>query len=580
MRQRLTGLLETNAIFWIGVTLSSSVVVIGALLLVLRQSILQQLFLPFAEAFLSPDGIIEANTVNLVEGLVTKIAMAIVALGLLGDLLVGYAFIGRLISSRLLAPSVNGERSSPPVSRNELCLVLGAIAAALPARVHGLCRGLTYDEIVTAMQFVEVESWWKTVASHFRGNNHIAFSVLARLSEMAFGRHEWALRLPSLLLGLATICALWFVVRRLVGRRVGIAAAWCLSLSPIHATWSVSARGYAGMMLFTFLSGYLYFQLLQRSTRRKGASFVVVSVVAVYFLLYSALVTAVQFVFLLYLASRQLLADDSREWLSAQSFRSLWAAFPAVTALSAIGYVPAIPHLIVHMEGEALVAFDLVFPLRVIEYLSGTDFVPLVGVVFLGVVVGLITLRKSLPKEVAYWVLLSALPVLFAWLFDAKLRYFVYLLPYYVLCAVVGLSTFWGVANRRPGRIGGSLVRGLAILLALSVVWVWAVRSWNSIPRAEFRDAVAAMERGATDQIGLCAIGGGANWFRYYAERDLFIPQTMDEFQDFLDRYPEVRCAYRHRPWEPAEHTEIGQFLSEHGTPEEFGWTTVFTYRR
>lgn len=580
MRKRLAGLLQTNVIFLGGLGVCCVLLAAGLVLIVPRSVILHRLVLPFAVVFLSPDGIIEENTVRLINGLMGRTGSVAVVLAAVGAALVCYAFIWRFFSLRLpeLACAI-APRPMPPVSMSEACLVLGATVTALVVRIPAMGRGLIYDEVVTASLFVEVDSWWTTVATHFRGNNHIACSVLARLSEGVFGRHEWALRLPSLLLGIGSICLLWFVARKLVSRKVAVAATWCLALAPAHVAWSVSARGYAGMILFTLLSSYLYFELLDRPTRGKGLVFFLSSVVAIFFHVWAISVTVVQLLYVVYLGSRELLASKGGRWLHLHAFRTLWLAFPGIATLSAVGYVPAFFQAMTHFKGKSQAPFQPLLPGSVIHYLSGTNLVPLGTLVFLGVVLGLITLRKPRPREVGYSILVFLIPVALAWFADPTLRYFVYLLPYYVVLAVVGFCTLWRLAGRRHGVVSNCFKAALTLLVVV-VLSTWVTNSWNSMPRSRARDAVQAMLAGATDQAGLCAIGGGARWFQYYSEREITVPRTLEEFREMTDRYPEVRCVYRPRAWEPPEHTVIAEILGQGGTSQEFGGIVVFTYRR
>jgi len=65
-----------------------------------------------------------------------------------------------------------------------------------------------------------------------------------------FGTTELALRLPSAIIGSATIYLLFVAGRRLIDARTGIIAAALLTVSPLHVYWSQQARSYA---LFSFL---------------------------------------------------------------------------------------------------------------------------------------------------------------------------------------------------------------------------------------------------------------------------------------------------------------------------------------
>ncbi len=581
MRKRLARLLQSNVIFLGGLGVCCVLLAAGLVLIVARSVILHRLVLPFAVVFLSPDGIIEENTVKLVDDLMGRTgSVAVVLAALLGC----YAFVWRCFSSRLPRNRSTTPPPSPsPVSTRELLLLSGVLIIALIPRLHGISRGLSYDEIYTAMHFVEVDSIWKTISTYLVFNNHIAYSVLARASEAVFGRHEWALRLPALLLGLGSLYSLWAFGRRLLGTRPAIAAAFCLALSPAHVEWSQSARGYTGMILFTLISTHLVFALLDRPRPSDALKFVVASAIGIYFHLYAALIVVVQVILVLLLAGRQLVARRSRLVLSSESFRALWLSFAGLAVLSVTCYAPVLPQLIANIVATGHGGFRPFFPIEVVTYLSGAGSAPLGALVFSAAAVGLISLRMSRPREAGYFSLLFLLPVLLVWVsrpFFLFVRFFVYLLPYYVLLAALGFFTIWRSGTRCRHRGASHGFRLACSVLAVCMLSNWAFDSWANIPEGVFRDVAQAMQSNAAQSTAFCALGGGAHLHQYYFEREITVPRTLEEFQEMTDRYPEVRCVYL--PWGggPPVHTVIAEFLRQAATSHEFRGVMLFTYRR
>src|SRR5215210_3283822 len=88
-------------------------------------------------------------------------------------------------------------------------LILAVLTVAFLCRFYPIHRGLGQDELFTAVNFVEAGSFWTTMSSNSAFNNHIGYSVLARLSNKLFGHSEWALRLPALVLGMASLYFFW-----------------------------------------------------------------------------------------------------------------------------------------------------------------------------------------------------------------------------------------------------------------------------------------------------------------------------------------------------------------------------------
>ncbi|HYU19341.1 MAG TPA: glycosyltransferase family 39 protein [Chloroflexota bacterium] len=492
-------------------------------------------------------------------------------------------------------------------ARSERALLLAILALGLAVRAPVLNRGLGYDEAYTALYFVEVDSTWTTVSTYLAFNNHIAYSLLARLSESLLGRSEWALRLPALLLGLASLGVFWVFGRVLLGPRPLLLATVLLALSPPHVLWSVSARGYSGMILFTLLSSHFYFTLLDRGTRRDAAAFGLASVVGIYFHLYAAFVTLVQALFLAQLLVTQAVSRRAGPH-PVHSPRLTLGSFGAIGGLSLLCYAPVLPSVLLNIARDARGPFAPLFPWAVAEELSGVTWGPLAALVLVASLIGLRSLYRTHPRAAQYFGWLLAAPLLIAWLshpISLYPRFLIYFLPYYLLLFVAGLlepnppAPFpkgpkgkGGLPNKlplpfRPFREGGwgtSALRGVRYVLATALIAIllynWSVSPASAISEEGMRDASRAMASNANDSVGLCAIGGGAELFRYYVGGRLAVPASMNEFQQLARRYEELRCAYRQKSWEPRSHTEIAAFLSQHASVETFDNVVVFSYRR
>ncbi len=140
-------------------------------------------------------------------------------------------------------------------------LSTGAIAAALAAitgvgavlRLVGLDGDLWLDEIVTVRDYAS-QSVGVILTRYDGPNNHLLNSLLAHISIGAFGYEEWAIRLPALLAGIATIPAFLWVARPALGDVRGLAAAALLAVSSQHILFSQNARGYTATLLFGLIA--------------------------------------------------------------------------------------------------------------------------------------------------------------------------------------------------------------------------------------------------------------------------------------------------------------------------------------
>ena len=78
------------------------------------------------------------------------------------------------------------------------------------------------------------------------------------------GLHEWALRLPSALAGVAAVPLFGLLADRLAGRRAGEWAAVLLAVNPFHLWYSQDGRGYALLMLWAVVATLALSSMLRR----------------------------------------------------------------------------------------------------------------------------------------------------------------------------------------------------------------------------------------------------------------------------------------------------------------------------
>src|SRR5262249_40201596 len=107
-------------------------------------------------------------------------------------------------------------------------------------------------------------------------NQHMLFSVLAHASITSLGESAWALRLPSVLFGVASLWALFFLGRRIVGVGEALLACALMTVSYHHVWFSENARGYMGLMFFATLATWLWLEALARPGWRWWFAYAVV----------------------------------------------------------------------------------------------------------------------------------------------------------------------------------------------------------------------------------------------------------------------------------------------------------------
>ncbi|MGH7474837.1 MAG: glycosyltransferase family 39 protein [Longimicrobiales bacterium] len=154
-----------------------------------------------------------------------------------------------------LVASVVREPGAP--SRWEWALLGLILLVAEALRLYGLGHGLWFDEIRTLVTYVRLPVR-EIVATFDSQNQHMLYSLSARAVVAAVGESAWALRLPAVVFGVASLGALYWFGRLIADRREALLAIAFLAVSYHHIWFSQNARGYTGLMLWTVIASGVF----------------------------------------------------------------------------------------------------------------------------------------------------------------------------------------------------------------------------------------------------------------------------------------------------------------------------------
>lgn len=134
-----------------------------------------------------------------------------------------------------------------PIIRWVLALLVAVVSAFNLAR--SVRQSLTIDE---AMSFLSFSSKpLEEMFVYYDANNHVLFTLLSRVCYLTLGDAEWAIRLPSVLGGIAFLILLVFVLVRLLGETWTAVAAWlAVATNPLLLDHLAAGRGYGLAMAF------------------------------------------------------------------------------------------------------------------------------------------------------------------------------------------------------------------------------------------------------------------------------------------------------------------------------------------
>jgi mannosyltransferase len=163
-------------------------------------------------------------------------------------------------------PSVDSKTSNSLATNKQTWLTLVVLSViALGLRLWNLNSDLWYDELISLLDYFR-PPMGEIVTSFASQNQHMLYSMLAHASISIFGETAAAVRLPSVLFGVASLWALFLLGRRLLSVRESLLACAVMTVSYHHIWFSQNARGYMGLLLFSTLATWLLLEALKQNT--------------------------------------------------------------------------------------------------------------------------------------------------------------------------------------------------------------------------------------------------------------------------------------------------------------------------
>ena len=153
------------------------------------------------------------------------------------------------------------------VDRSSWWIVLAILALGLGLRVYQLDSELWLDEILLRTRYAPLE--FRQLLSTYDSQNHQPlYSILARLSFLAAGATDWSVRVPAVILGVASLWAVWWFGRTVASASEAWLAALILAVSYHHVWFSQNARGYTAMLLVALLATGVFLRLCEGNGRQ------------------------------------------------------------------------------------------------------------------------------------------------------------------------------------------------------------------------------------------------------------------------------------------------------------------------
>ena len=172
-----------------------------------------------------------------------------------------------------------------------ILLVIVAVGAAL--RFHLLeVRGFGDEAARWTFASLPWSSFCKEVG---RDEINMVFYYLLLRGWLVLGDSEWVIRSLSVVLGVATLPALYLLGSRLFGKKAGLISAALLAVHTFHIRYSQEARSYSLLTLLLVLSIYFLVLAVESPNQKKyWAAYLIISALACYSHLFAFLVLGAQ----------------------------------------------------------------------------------------------------------------------------------------------------------------------------------------------------------------------------------------------------------------------------------------------
>ena len=150
----------------------------------------------------------------------------------------------------------------------QVFLACGIFITALIFRIYGILNNLPFwvDEFSSGTQARLILDHGLRVFTDksllFEFQNITTHFLIAG-SFMIFGQHEWAARLPMVIIGSLVPVAVYFLTKTLTNKATALVAAILITFSYFEIVWSRQARGYVLLQLLIIVTIYFYHTYLR-----------------------------------------------------------------------------------------------------------------------------------------------------------------------------------------------------------------------------------------------------------------------------------------------------------------------------
>ena len=380
--------------------------------------------------------------------------------------------------------------------------VLLSVSTAL--RIYRLDMGFWMDEVITITEFVR-KPWLIIITQVPFPNNHILYTLLAKLSVSIFGEKEWSARLPAMIIGSFIPPVAYLVFRKRFSEYAAVCAGIFLCLNFWSVWFSQDARGYSALILFSLLSTNFLTDYLEKRRSRPAVYYLICAALCVWFYLYALFVIAGQLLWALIMTGRKKISPGM--------------VLPIILSgiLGLMLYAPSLEKLwhyaISQQKMASLHSVNLIFLRELLSMLAGLKNHDAIICLTLAALLGLGSGFKRWPGFFFISLVSGLGIILFTLLAGVFIyaRFLAFLLPAFALGMALALD-FWKIPARflkTPGRLFNTLLKALKLALVICLILICGLltfwlRQYYIFGKQGFRDAAEWLKARPAGQQVIC----------------------------------------------------------------------------
>lgn len=347
-------------------------------------------------------------------------------------------------------------------------------------------KSLWYDEVFSAshsQKTLKEIVFYHPEKEQMWNNAHPILHYILMHFSFKFGTSDFFARLPSALFGVFLIPLVFYAGREFFDFKTGVIAAFFAAISGLLVAHAQEARMYTQLAFFSLLSLIFIFKILYNEKDKKidWIIFILASIANLYTHTFATLVLGTEIIFTCVILSVRIVFNQDRK-RSTHKLLVFLSCIITIALISSPEFLKEHNLIKQHMGGGKLsrgVKFDYSFLTKIFSQFTIPEYPAAMLIYTISFLCGLIFSIFRRPGRFIIFILWTFLPIGILLIFKAKhffnVRYIIFILPVYLICAAYGIKTFFSIIDKCIKKIVPIFKRIdfiLILLIALAFVLI------------------------------------------------------------------------------------------------------------